>query len=354
MTTVTDVVFGAASDGSQGDTVRIGFTKVNQNIQALNTGKADISGADFTGDVSTEGAFTATKKVTASGGLNVTGEASFAQRPTYAGKTAYDTGNLDLTPYAKLSGASFAGDVSTTGKLSAATLAVAGTATFTQRPIYAGYSPWDGGNLKTPVDAGSDATIQAGRTALAQGRTLLSSQTFAVGSGVSAVGFDLSSTEFDDYEIEFSGVQSDVSNQGLLVQFGISGQSGYDSSSSYTSLYRYMSQPSASGVVSDNGQCFLANPYFLFMTIYSIASGTSVSKASSGDGSIILRNMKATSLFKKISFEYNQVTDGGSLVSGQGHGFYFGSTGAISKIQLYLNGTGVKMTGRFSLYGIKR
>lgn len=102
---------------------RIGTVTVQTGDYSVGqvTGAAALAGAAFTGAVSVAGAFTQT------GG----GAVTFSVRPTWAGATPYDTGNLNPALYALLSGAAFTGAVSVAGAAftPAQTFGIVGTTT---------------------------------------------------------------------------------------------------------------------------------------------------------------------------------------------------------------------------------
>ncbi|WP_157643425.1 tail fiber domain-containing protein [Burkholderia ubonensis] len=80
------------------------------------------------------------------GSLDVAGDVKFAKRPTFAGKTPYDTGNLS--------------PVDTSSDQT-----IGGTKTFSNRPTFAGKVPWDSGNLNPANYAGvGGATFIGGIT----------------------------------------------------------------------------------------------------------------------------------------------------------------------------------------------
>ena len=377
MTTVTDVVFGAASDGSQGDTVRTGFTKVNQNTQALNAGKADLAGAVFTGPVTTpaanvgdgtgsanlalNGSATSNSRLVWSrGGVNywqvglsptvagsdwlirylpggtgaaatalqvsnATGLATFAQRPVFGTAVPWDSANFNPGSYAPLNGATLT-NVTING------------GTFTARPTFAGATPWDKANLVTPLDGNNPATARD--TLAIGGRVLIASVSYDTNASTGAFVVQLP-TGYDSFEIEYQELYCTAANTQLMLQISADGGSTWlAGASQYT--YAVMQINASTGGAVGGGQGATS------------AIGLSVADSTAGwaqSGTCkLFRPFSAAGKAYKF-FQAQSTFLSGNLYNRVLAG-HMGTTGAYNAFRLYPS-AGSWSYGIIKVYGIK-
>lgn len=361
MTALQKINQGTAPAGSDGDTVRSAFSKVNSNVDVLNTQAALTSSAVITAAQALTNAYVGKRvniNLTSAGTINMPAASTCAADQvtllrnigTTVATLAIATGSGDTVSLSKLNpgetalmdtdgihawnvlmrgrtnsdNESVSGSLNVTGNASVGgTLGVSGASTFSMRPTFAGKTPWDSGNLNP-------------------GLILLETQG---PTGVANVFKNLSG--FNVYELVFDGLVPVLDNTPLGVHLSNNNGNTWIISAQYERTISYHStQTSGVAVAGQTAQTL--------MTMWDGMSNVAGNPAfATYSGSVRFHNFTDVTKIPSILFDVNGVDrSNNSLGHVSGVGRLLALSGnPINALRIFGGGSGFS-AGRLSLYGM--